>query len=274
MLSGKRRDDASAGLFPFVVMLIFNNFFFLQLFPLNSPSHVLWATNSWFVLAAWIAYILYRRMPELDSGRVKATFHKCLRYAFAVVPLMLYFCFSPIFSITVQLAQFGILIRQDGVLPSSASASASIDEPKGKFEIVFRPNKLAQPGLERVDVRLRAEFAYGLNHVISYLKKRTDPNDYVFGPNLNFINYAADIPSPLSENYFFPGWVSKREEAEMMLEVDLLKPRYVIFYVTTESTDVMSYYRFRVYFPVFARYLESTYVVEKQVGPFSIARRL
>ena len=274
MLSGKRKDDTSADFFPFVVMLIFNNFFFLQLFPLNSPSHVLWATNPWFILVAWIAYMLYRRMPELDSGRVKATSHKCLRYAFAVVPVMLYFCFSPILNITIQLAEFGILIRQDGVVPPSGAASASIYEPEGKFEIVFRPYKLAEPGLERVDVRLRAEFAYGLNHVVNYLRKRTGPNDYIFGPNLNFINYAADRPSPLSENYFFPGWVSKREEVEMMREVDLLKPRYVVFYATTESTDVLSYYRFRVYFPLFARYLESSYVVEEQIGPFGIARRL
>lgn len=105
-------------------------------------------------------------------------------------------------------------------------------------------------------------------------EKRTGPNDYIFGPNLNFINYAADISSPLNENYFFPGWVTKREEAEMMREVGLLKPRYVIFYAATESTDVLSYNRFRTYFPLFARYLESGYVVEKQIGPFGIARRL
>jgi hypothetical protein len=274
MVSGRRKDDVSESLTPFVVMLIFNNFFFLQLFPLNSPTHVLWATNSGFVLAAWFAYMIYRCLPQLDSGRLKATFRKCFRYAFAVTPVMLYFYSSPIFNITVQLAKVGIMIRRDGVnLPSSAVA-AGINDPNKKFIFLFQPNKLAEPGIERVDIRLRAEFAYGLNHVISYLKERTGPNDYVFGPNLNFLNYAAEIPSPLSENYFFPGWVSRREEVEMMREIDLLKPRYVIFYTATESIDVLSYNRFRIYFPLFARYLESNYVVEKQIGTFGIARRL
>lgn len=271
--SRKRAAGQFRNLSPLIAVLIFCDFFFLQLFPLNSPIHLRWATNAWFVLAAWAAYAFYKRLPSIEAGKVKTTLHKCVRYAFAVVPISLYFAFGALFMFLPRAFNIGFFLQLNKPDQFRSESLVSLIKARPRVHVIFRPKKLVRPALERVDVKLPERFAGALEEVVKYIEERTRPNDFVFGPNLNFINFATGRPSPLSENYFFPGWVNRREEVEMMKLVDLTQPRYVIFFAGDDSTDVMGYARFRIYYPYMAKYLESSYVVEKTIGPFTISRR-
>lgn len=271
--SKRLSQEEPADLFPLIAVLVFCNFFFLQLFPLNSMIHMQWAVNSWFVAAAWMAYALYKCIPEPVSGRAMSILRGSVGFALTAAPIFLYFAYGSLLALVPQVCDVGILLPKDKQVPrEERSVFAKIkDLPQAK--IIVRPKKLARPDLERVDVYLPVWYSQMLEDTVEYLTERTGPDEFIFGPNLNFINFVAARPSPLSENYFFPAWVTRKEEAEKLALLDLRQPTYVIFYTGLDSADILGYPRFRAYYPRIAAYLESNYDLEKTIGLFAIARR-
>jgi hypothetical protein len=262
--------DSVRKVLPLLIVLIFSNFFFLQLFPFNSFIHLRWAINPWFVLAAWTSYGFYGWMRRTDADRVRGAFLKGLRYAVAVVPISLYFGLTILLTLATALFTFTVPARSVEPGGELSSAWANI---RARAPAVVRLKQLARPELDRVDVRIPAELAQEMEILVKYLKGHTGLNDMVFGPSLNFINFAADIPSPLKENHFFLGWVDPREEIEICRLVDVSRPKYIIFFDSGDPADAFGLRRFTIDFPNLAAYLDTRYVFDVKIGPFTVARR-
>ncbi len=258
---------------PLLSVLIFSNFFFLQLFPLNSLIHLRWSLNAWFLIAAWSAYKVHMALAEGKGKVVRNALDRGVRYGIAVLPITLYFGLGVIFSLLAAFFSYAFFIglTKPGEPFRNESAGWLKVHPRAHIEIT--PVRFIQPDLERVDVRMPAHTAQAFEMLVKYIKANTSPYDFVFGPNLNFINFAADVPSPLSENYFFPGWVSRAEEIEMRRLLAIYRPKFVIFFESDYPTDVMGTYKFKNLHPHVAEYLDSRYSEHLRIGPFRVAHR-
>ncbi len=263
--------DSVRKVMPLLTVLIFSNFFFLQLFPFNSFIHLRWAINPWFVLTAWLAYGFYGWMQRADADKARSALVKGLRYAVAVVPIALYFGLTILFNLATGFFTFTVPARP---VEAGGELSSAWDKIRALAHVEIHPKQLVRPDLKRVDVRIPVELAQEMQILVKYLREHTGPDDMVFGPSLNFINFAADIPSPLKENHFFLGWVGPRDEIEICQLIDVSRPKYVIFFDSGDPADAFGLRRFVIDFPNLATYLDTRYAFDVKIGPFTVARRM
>ncbi|RJP16101.1 MAG: hypothetical protein C4520_18980 [Candidatus Abyssobacteria bacterium SURF_5] len=127
---------------------------------------------------------------------------------------------------------------------------------------------------ERADVYEYTPSAYQIETVNRFLQTYTSKNEYVFEFPTTFFYYYSQRTNPSSIDYFYPGLFSDKQD-EVIRDLEQKKPRYAIIFddpkgylFTFSDPDI------QITFKEIIGYLEKYYRVEKQIGYFTILKRI